>query len=287
MINDNGIIKSSDDKIFGSANRAFKYGDSVFETIRCIGGQPSYWEDHYFRLMAGMRILRMDIPDAFTPEYLKEQITALLAASQLSAGEARVRLSVYRKDGGQYVPKDNSVGFVIEASALETGAFCKSPEEYTIDLFKDFYVQKGLLSNIKSGNRLLNVVAGVFQDENKLDNCVLINDDKGVAEVINGNIFLIKGNKLITPAPEEGCLKGIARKNIIDLVQKEGVFELEERKVSPFELQKADEVFITNSIQGIVSVSQYRKKTFAKVLTRKLAFKYILMSNSSVDSQVH
>jgi len=77
-----------------------------------------------------------------------------------------------------------------------------------------------------------------------------------------------------TPPLTDGCLKGIMRKQIVELIKKEDTYELLEASVSSFELSKADELFITNVIQGIQPVSNYRKKRYdtqvAKDLVNKL-----------------
>ena len=147
---------------------------------------------------------------------------------------------------------------MIEANELKTNA----KEHYEIELYKDHYVYSGLLSTIKSTNRILNVVASVFKEENGYDNLMLLNEKKQLAEAINGNVFLVKGTTVLTPALTEGCIKGIMRKKIIEILQKDPNLSVEETEISPFELQKADEVFVTNVIVGIQSVTKYRRKTY-------------------------
>jgi branched-chain amino acid aminotransferase len=143
-----------------------------------------------------------------------------------------------------------------------------------VDLYKDHYVFSGLLSTIKSTNRLINIVSSIFKDENNYDNCILLNEKKQIVEAANGNIFLVNGTTIVTPALTEGCIKGITRKKILEIVKKDPNLSLEEREISPFELQKADEVFITNAIVGIQPVTKYRRKEYtievSKALSNKL-----------------
>ena len=72
MINFNGTITDQSDQLIN--NRAFLYGDSVFETLRIIDNKIVFWEDHYFRLMSSMRIIRLDIPDDYTPDFFQKNI---------------------------------------------------------------------------------------------------------------------------------------------------------------------------------------------------------------------
>ena len=265
MINFNGKLIVNTDLQLSNENRAFKYGDAIFETIRVFNKKVVFFEDHYFRLMASMRMLRMKIPMEFTLEFLQEEI--LKTVKTLPESENyRVRLTVFRKDGGLYTPKTNEIDYLVETSEFNY----QEKSTYKIDLFKDFYNYSGLLSTIKTSNRMLNTLSAVFADENDLDNCVLLNERKGIAEATNGNIFIVKDAVIKTPALSEGCIKGVIRKKVIEILETHPDYTIEETSISPFELQKADEVFLTNAMVGIQSVSHYRKKTFISEVTNKI-----------------
>ena len=94
MINFNGTLTETPQ--FSAHNRGMLYGDAVFETIRYSGGKLFFWEDHYFRLMASMRILRMEIPMHFTLEDLQDELLKLIDAEGLKDKAASVRLTVLR-----------------------------------------------------------------------------------------------------------------------------------------------------------------------------------------------
>ena len=266
MINFNSELVSSNQQIFTANNRGFKYGDGIFETLKIVDFKLVFFEDHYFRLMASMRMIRMEIPSNFTLEFLRDEIIKTAKANNLD-DSARIRFSVFRKDGGLYTPNSNKIDFVIEAQKLVMNSY----DNYKVDLFKDYYLSSGLLSTIKTTNRMLNVVASIYADENELDTCLLTNQKKNVVEAIHGNVFLVFDTTLVTPPISEGCIKGIVRKKIIEIAKKHPEFTIEEREVSPFEITKADELFITNSIIDVQSVSQYRKKKFAKTIANKVS----------------
>jgi len=268
MINFNGTIVSEDANIVAN-NRGFLYGDAVFETVKIVNSKILFLEDHYFRLMSSMRVVRMEISMNFTMEYLEEQILSLVQENGLESS-SRARITVYRNDGGYYLPKNNSVSFLIQAVLLENQAYLFDGKEYEVDLYKDFYVTKQLLSSIKTTNRLINVTASIYASENGLDNCILLNDSKNVVEALQGNIFMLIGNKLITPPVSEGCLNGVMRKQILEIAKKITAIEVVEEIISPFDLQKADELFITNVIKGIQPITKYRKKEFSTELAKIL-----------------
>lgn len=272
MINFNGTIVSNDTSLL-TQNRAFLFGDAVFETVKIVNDKILFLEDHYFRLMSSMRVVRMEIPMDFTMEYFEEQILALAKAKKITLS-ARARITVYRNDGGYYLPQNNTVSFLINVESIDTTLYSINQEEYTVDLYTDFYVARQLLSSIKTTNKIINVTASIFASENGLDNCLLMNDGKNVIEALQGNLFMLKGNTLITPPVSEGCLNGVMRKQILALARKMENLEVVEQVISPFDLQKSDELFITNVIKGIQPITKYRKKEFstnlATILVQKL-----------------
>ncbi|EIA10627.1 aminodeoxychorismate lyase [Flavobacterium frigoris PS1] len=250
-------------------NRAFLYGDAVFETVKIVNSKILFLEDHYFRLMASMRVIRMEIPMNFTMEYFEEQLLSL-AIDNAFSNSCRARITIFRNDGGYYLPETNEISFLIHVVGIENALYAIADQEYEVDLFKDFYVTKQLLSSIKTTNRILNITASIFANENGLNNCLLLNDSKNVVEAIQGNIFMLMGNKLITPPISEGCLNGVMRKQILEIAKNMGSLEVVEEVISPFDLQKADELFITNVIKGIQPITKYRKKSFDAVISKDL-----------------
>ena len=168
------------------------------------------------------------------------------------------------------MPVTNDVSYLIHATALDEMSYTINTNTYEDDLFKDFYITKQLLSSIKSTNKLLNVTASIYASENGLDNCILLNDTKNVVEAIQGNIFMLVGNKLITPPVSEGCLNGVMRKQVLALAKKLPELTVVEEIISPFDLQKADQLFLTNVIKGIQPITKYRKKEFTVTLAQEL-----------------
>lgn len=262
MINNNGTLVAHTETQLDPMNRGFLYGDGVFETIKAVHGKLLFWEDHYFRLMASMRILRMEIPMEFTPENLEKELIKTLEASQLLEQPARIRITVYRKGGGTYLPEENEVGYYAFAKAHTSPFYTLNEDPYEVELYKDHYVNPDLLSTIKSTNKLLHVTGSIFAKENGYDNCLLVNTSKNIVEALQGNIFLVKGTHIKTPPLEDGCLRGIIRKQLIAIIGLMDGFTIEEASISPFELQKADELFITNTILGIQPITKYRKKLY-------------------------
>lgn len=268
MINYNGEILASDTNL-SNDNRAFLYGDGIFETLKIVNNKILFFEDHYFRLMASMRIVRMQIPNNFTLEYIEEQILNTAKANNCS-NSARIRFTVFRNEGGFYLPQTRTISFVIQSSPISEVKYFFSDASYEVDLYKDFFISKQLLSTLKTTNKMINITGSIFADENDLQNCILMNNDKNVVESLNGNLFMLLENKLITPSIDQGCLNGIMRKQILQIARKIETIEVFEGIISPFDLQKADELFITNSIVGIQPITKYRKKEYKTEISNEL-----------------
>ena len=267
MLNFNGDIQNRTEKIF--LNRAFLYGDSVFETIKVVKNKILFWEEHYLRLMSSMRILKIEIPNTFTPEYLEDQIKKTnFSISKLFSG--RVRLTIFRDGGGFYTPKSNESCFVIKSFENDKIFFETEFKEYTVDIYKDYFIQSNLLSNLKTNNRLINVLGSIYAKNNGLENCILLNDQKLVAEFLNGNIFIVKENIVLTPPLGSGCLSGVMRNKIIESITGIPLIEVKEENFSAYEIISSQEIWVSNCISGIIPVTEYRNKQFGNSLARKV-----------------
>ena len=266
MINFNGKILDESDQL--SNNRGFLYGDAVFETLKIVNNKILFWEDHYFRLMSSMRIIRLDIPETYTPEFLKDNIIKI-HQKKSSNGNSRVRITVFRYSSGKYRPESNTSSFIISSEELKESNYILNNGDYKVDLFKDFYLDNQLISSIKSNNKIINVVASIYSNENGLENCILLNKNKMVVEFINSNIFTVNQGKIYTPKLSSGCLNGVMRKNLINILRLNS-FEVFEEDISTFDLTKSDEIFGTNIIQGLFSVTNYRNKYYSNSISLKI-----------------
>ena len=266
MINFNGKITDLSDQLIN--NRAFLYGDAVFETLIIFNDKILFWEDHYFRLMSSMRIIRLDIPDKYTPEFFKENIIKI--HNNISqTGNSRIRINIYRSSGGKYKPKKNTPSFIISCESINYNTYELNKGHYEVDLYKDYYLDNQLISSIKSNNKIINVVASIYASENGFDNCILLNKNKLVSEFINSNLFIIKDEKIYTPTLKSGCLNGVLRKNLFKILSSSS-FELCEQDLSTFDITQSDEIFGTNIAQGIFSVTKFRKKNYDFSKTKKI-----------------
>ncbi len=245
-------------------NRAFRYGDSLFESIRTCNNKLMFLRDHITRLKLGMTVLRMNVPAEFNTENIHEQIIQLLKHNT-HAPNARIRLTVFRNEGGFYTPETNDISFLIESTEL-TSVYELNQKGFWVDTYTDIKKSVNKLANIKTGNALLYVMAGLAKQSMRLDDCFLINENGIICESINSNIFLVKNGTIYTPPLSDGCVAGVMRKQIMALATQHKVLVFES-SITDYTLSNADEVFLSNSINGVQWVGQYKQKYY----TNKMA----------------
>lgn len=273
MINKNGVI-GDDAYVLKSGNRGFLYADRIFETIRYQNGRILFWEDHYFRMMGGACILRMDIPIHLNMDFLQEEILRTLEACNLKSSSARIRICMYRVDGGFYLPQDNTLNYLIEATKIQPFDSRLNKEGLSLDVFYDHLKPKQALSNFKGGSSIISVLSSIFANENELDEAIILNSDSKICETSASNIFIISDGVVYTPPLASGCVDGIFRKQLFEHAKSWG-FDLQEKEMKTFELVTADEVFITNSIKGVQWVGKYKNKEYTNDTVTQIHKRFI------------
>jgi branched-chain amino acid aminotransferase len=265
--NINGKVQEASVDGISISNRAYLYGDGLFETIRVFNGELINFENHYKRLQEGAAVLKIRMPNFFTEEFFFEKINELLSLSKIEGG-GRVRLSIDRMSGGNYVPDYNEATFAIEVKPIDDSDFVLNSKGIEVDIYTEHKKTRSKLSNIKTKNGLIYVLAGINAKEKNLDNMLLMNDAMGIIESSSSNLFVVSNGVLYTPGLEDGCLAGTMRMQIINLALKNGV-KVYECSILPQNLLSADEVFLTNAIEGVKWVIGYRTKRYFNTTSRK------------------
>lgn len=260
----NGHLISVYEPAVAFSNRAFRYGDSLFESIRFCNNQVMFLRDHITRLKIGMTVLRMNLPAEFNTENMGDLIMQLLKHNT-HAPNARVRLTVFRNEGGYYTPETNDISFLIESEEM-TGPYELNQKGFWVDIYSDIKKPINKLANIKTGNALLYVMAGLAKQSMKLDECFIVNETGSVCESISSNVFVVKNGTIFTAPLTEGCVAGVMRKQIMNLATENKILTFES-PITSYTLMNGDEVFLTNSINGIRWVGQFKQKYY----TNKMA----------------
>lgn len=256
----NGHLINLYEPAISFTNRAFRYGDSLFESIRYTNGKVMFLADHIKRIKLSMTTLRMNVPAEFNTNNIQELILHLISENKLTS-DVRIRLTVFRNDGGFYTPDVNDISFLIETEALETKGYVLNQKGIWVDIYAEIKKPINKISNLKTGSALLYVMAGLTKTSLKLDDCLLVNDNGNIIEAISSNIFVVKNGTLYTSPITDGCIDGVMRKQILAIAAQNKLLTFEQH-LTVHTLTDGDEVFLTNAIKGIQWVGQFKNKFY-------------------------
>jgi len=274
-INFNGSILPADQLIFKANNRGFRYGDGLFESMRYIKGKLKFPEMHIDRIQKGMKLLRFDNCSLIDTWFLREKVEELVRRNRTGA-DARVRLTVFRDSEGLYSPVSNKFGYVLEIQKLDESQYVLNKKGLIIDVYDEIPKPVNALSNLKTCNAMIYVLAGIYKNQNALDEVLILNHHGFLCESMSSNVFVVYDRKLYTPALNEGCIAGVMRQVVMRLA-KENDIELVEAQINPDILNEADEVFLTNASKGIQWVMGYNNKRYFNEVSRFLSEKLNLV----------
>jgi branched-chain amino acid aminotransferase len=266
-INFNGEILPADSILLTIANRAFKYGDGLFESMRLMKGKLKFPELHAERLQKGMKALKIDGYSQADSWFLKEKVEELARRNKIKHG--RLRLTVYRDAEGLYTPTQNKMAYCLEIQPIDEPRYFLNERGLIMDVYTELLKPLNWLSNIKTCNSLLYVMAGIHKQQNKLDDIFLLNQNRFLCEAGSSNIFVLYQNHLYTPALSEGCVEGIMRQVVMKLA-KDNNIPVTEAQINAEILNEADEVFLTNATKGIQWVMGYGVKRYFNRISKTL-----------------
>ena len=264
FINYNGKLLPSDEPIISADNRGFRYGDGIFETMRMVDERIPLWHLHAERLFNGLKQLEFDLTGLFTAEMILEEILKLCKKNS-TLKSARIRLSIFRRDGGLYDVADETPNFIIQSWAIGQLAPSINENGLVIDIYPKARKSCDPLANLKSNSFLPYSMAAQFAKQNRFDDCLVLNSNERIADSTIANVFIRKGFVFRTPPLAEGCIAGVMRRWLIE--QDQSGNQIKEEPLTIDELLEADEIFLTNAVQGIRWVSAFRDRTYKKQLS--------------------
>jgi branched-chain amino acid aminotransferase len=256
-INYNGTIHPEHEQLLPVTNRGFRYGDGFFETMVMFNKKIPLLDFHWSRIQYTTEVLSAHLPKRFHMESFQNMLLDLISVND-AVKNARVRLQFFRKGGGLYLPDDDELGYTISLDKIENEKF-ETGDGLIAGTRQDCWKPVSMTSDLKTSNALMYVLAAQQARKERWDECLLLNDSESISEAISSNVFLIKGEKVITPHLDSGCVNGVMRSYLISLLS-DDVFE--EREVGVNELAEADEILLTNAVRGIQWVRELQGKTY-------------------------
>lgn len=244
------------------SNRSFNYGDGFFETIKIINSSAFNFSTHFGRIKYSLDVLQFHYNS--NQLFLKEKISHLISANNIINGSCKIHIT--RKGDGRYLPKSNEIDLYISTSQADA---YKYNRPVSVCIYEDAYKAPGFLSNLKSSNSLIYVLASIYAKEHNFDNAILVNTSGFIIEATNANIFIVRNDKIYTPLLTDGCVSGIMRSWLLDNI------EINEKSLVLNEILESDEIFITNTMDGVIPVNNFGETSFmnfdkASILQQKL-----------------
>lgn len=266
--NYNGKLFKEETPIVTAGSRGLRYGDGLFETMKMKNGLLLFSNEHFARLWKGLSVLQFTIPKHFDPEKLTQEILQLAQKNQHHKA-ARIRLTLFRGEGGLYDAAHHLPQYIIETWPLPEGNGELNSNGLDIGICTSVKKSCDILSNLKTNNYLVYVMAALEAKSQKWNDAIVLNSFGRICDTTIANIFFIKNEMVYTPSLKEGGVAGVLRQYIIEQLRSSG-FDCSEKEVTVEELLQADEVFLTNSIYNLRWVKSIGDKTFHNQLIQKI-----------------
>lgn len=266
--NYNGSFFEENEKVISVNSRGLRYGDGVFETMKSEEGKLQFAEEHFNRLWQGIELLQFKIPVHFTKDKLCSKILTLLKKNGHN-GTARIRLTVFRDDGGLFDEINHTPQYLIQTWALPKNSGEWNSNGLVLGIYTGVRKSCDMLSNLKHNNFLPYVLAALYAKKQKWNDALVLNSYDRISDTTIANIFYIKSGIIYTPSLTEGCIAGIMRKKMLEFLALNG-WPVNETEVTTHDLLTADEVFLTNSVYNIRWVQMIGEKKYINTLTQRI-----------------
>lgn len=266
----NGKITSAHDPIITADNRGFRYGDGIFETMRCIDDTIPLVSYHFDRLYKGLKTLYFDICRSYTSTYFIKQIIELCKKNKHNP--ARVRLMMYRGEGGVNDPQNHIPNYIIQSWVLPNKQWQLNENGLVIGLCKEVKKSCDILANCKTNNYLPYLYAAHYAKQQQWNDSIILNTNNRICDTTIANIFIIKNDQIYTPPLSEGCIEGVMRRYIIENLS--SLFSITEKLLTIQDIEQADEIFLTNAIRGIQWVKSFNSKIYKNSIIKVIS-KYL------------
>jgi aminodeoxychorismate lyase len=274
FFNYNGKIFKATEKVIDINDRSFRYGDGCFETMKLINGKIVLQNYHVERLITSLQKLQFIKTAFFLSSKFIDSITHL-AEKNYHVKSARVRVTVSRGSAALYDIITQQPDYLIQTFPLINTVNQLNTNGLDIGFYRDAVKSCDTFSNIKSNNYLPYIMAALWAKQHTLNDALLLNTKGNICDASIANIFILKKNIIKTPALTEGCIAGTMRKHLLSCFANENIL-FEETAITENEVLQADEIFLTNAIQGIKWVKQCNHSTYNNAVAISLYNSYII-----------
>jgi branched-chain amino acid aminotransferase len=240
----NGAILDTHEKCLTAGQVGLLNGWGVFSTLRVTDGVPFAFERHWERMHRDAA--KMHVPFPAKADELRSQVLRLIEAN--SAWNATLRVMVVRNKGGLFEGPDLTREF-------DVLAFTKDLSPWGSNVRLTLKPNARHSANEFSGCKILswsqNLTWYEEAHQRGFDEAILLNEHGEVSECTSANVFAATGGEVHTPPLTSGCLPGVTRELLLDVVRLPGI-RVTERALKPQDLELADQVFITSTTRDLL-----------------------------------
>lgn len=231
-------------------------GWGVFTTLRVADGVLFAFERHWARISRDAAAMHVPLPQ--DPENVRRRLLELVEANH--AFDSTLRLAIVRNGGGMWAGPSNgraSDVIALTADSKDWG------EGVRLGYVEHARYAACEFTTTKILSWAMNLTWVESAQERGLDEVILLNEYGDVAECTSANIFASTGGQVWTPPVSSGCLPGITRELLLGEIHVPGI-RIAEKKLTPAELEGADEVFITSTTRNLLPVNEIEGKKIGR-----------------------
>ncbi len=240
-------------------------GFGLFTTLRVFSGEAFAFERHWRRLEKDAERVRLPMP--YSADFVRSHLAEVVRANEVREGTARIylvynRIGFWRSDEG--LPEVDLV--------LYTAGLPPYREPARLAVRPNGRFSASPLCSVKTTAWLNNVWHVAEAQKAGFDEVVLLNERGEVAECTAANVFAVSGGRVLTPPLSSGCLEGVTRGILLEIAPRLGI-PMEERALTPADLRRADEMFISSTNRNLIGIGSLEEHTFPGApgpITRRL-----------------
>lgn len=277
----NGSYYLNNTPLFTAANRAFRYGDSIFESMAMQESKIPMFLEHWNRLTLSAKLLQIALPENMQPDAVFS-VCRQLQTLNGNLPHARIRLSLYRSDGGLYLPQNNTGNLLIELTPKQHPCFRIGLPGLNVVVYPQPLLCYTPFSNLKTANSLPYIAARLFAEQQGAQDCLLLNHLGEVAESTNANIFWLESGQLFTPPLASGCVNGVMRQTLLQRILPDMNVACTEKPLPLPALSRAEEVLLSNAASGIRHVASFGGKSYKNTVSEMMQKRLLALTQGNV-----
>ncbi len=266
LINNIPVKKST--PYFSPDSRGYRYGDGFFESCVFFGHRILHLAIHAERIQQSSLLLQIQLPPDWNTEAW--EIAVKNACMDALIPFARIRLTVFREGEGYYAPNGSGVCIVTQITPiLKEGPYEWNTKGLKVDTYKELSKNSNYISTLKTCSALIYTMASLYAKQKGLDEVIMFNEFGRPCEASSSNIFVVKGEFILTPPISEYCIDGVMRRVLMSLIDAYG-YNLQERMITEVDLSASEEIILTSATRGIQWVCDYQGKKLKHIVAQVL-----------------